>query len=39
MKKRVSSPSVPEPPPQTWSNGLVVGNQVFIAGMTASAAV
>ena len=34
-KRRVSSPAVPEPPPQTWSNGLVVGNQVFIAGMTA----
>jgi len=34
-KKRVSSPQVPEPPPQTWSNCLVVGNQVFIAGMTA----
>jgi enamine deaminase RidA (YjgF/YER057c/UK114 family) len=33
-KKRISSPRVPEPPPQTWSNGLVVGNQVFIAGMT-----
>jgi 2-iminobutanoate/2-iminopropanoate deaminase len=35
MKKRVSSPSVPEPPPQTWSNCLVVGNQVYIAGMVA----
>lgn len=34
-KKRVSSPHVPEPPPQTWSNCLVVGNQVFIAGMVA----
>jgi len=34
-KRRVSSPGVPEPPPQTWSNALVVGNQVFIAGMTA----
>ena len=34
-KKRVSSPQVPEPPPQTWSNCLIVGNQVFIAGMTA----
>ena len=33
-KQRVSSPHVQEPPPQTWSNGLVVGNQVFIAGMT-----
>jgi enamine deaminase RidA (YjgF/YER057c/UK114 family) len=34
-KRRVSSPHVPEPPPQTWSNALVVGNQVFIAGMVA----
>ena len=34
-KKRISSPQVPEPPPQTWSNCLVVGNQVFVAGMTA----
>ena len=34
-KRRVSNPAVPEPPPQTWSNALVVGNQVFVAGMTA----
>lgn len=34
-KKRVSSPQVPDPPPQTWSNCLVVGNQVVIAGMVA----
>jgi enamine deaminase RidA (YjgF/YER057c/UK114 family) len=34
-KKRIDSPHVPTPPPQTWSNCLVVGNQVFIAGMTA----
>jgi 2-iminobutanoate/2-iminopropanoate deaminase len=34
-KRRISSPAVPEPPPQTWSNALVVGNQVFVAGMTA----
>ena len=34
-KKRIDSPQVPTPPPQTWSNCLVVGNQVFIAGMTA----
>jgi enamine deaminase RidA (YjgF/YER057c/UK114 family) len=34
-KKRIGSPQVPEPPPQTWSNCLVVGNQVFTAGMTA----
>ena len=35
-KRRVSSAQVPDPPPQTWSNCLVVGNQVFIAGMTAA---
>jgi len=34
-KQRISSAQVPEPAPQTWSNCLVVGNQVFIAGMTA----
>jgi 2-iminobutanoate/2-iminopropanoate deaminase len=34
-KQRLRSTHVPEPPPQTWSNGLVVGNQVFVAGMTA----
>jgi enamine deaminase RidA (YjgF/YER057c/UK114 family) len=35
-KRSVHSPSVPEPPPQTWSNCLVYGNQIFVAGMTAS---
>lgn len=33
-KQQISSPHVPEPPPQTWSNCLVVGKQLFIAGMT-----
>ena len=33
-QRRVSSPHVPEPLPETWSNCLVVGNQIFIAGMT-----
>jgi len=33
-KQQISNPNVPEPPPQTWSNCLLVGNQVFIAGMT-----
>ncbi|MCY3980423.1 MAG: Rid family hydrolase [Alphaproteobacteria bacterium] len=32
---RITHPEVPEPPPRTWSNCLVVGNQVFVAGMTA----
>jgi enamine deaminase RidA (YjgF/YER057c/UK114 family) len=34
-KRSVHSSSVPEPPPQTWSNCLVFGNQIFVAGMTA----
>jgi 2-iminobutanoate/2-iminopropanoate deaminase len=34
-KKRVSSPHVPDPPAQTWSNCLVVDKQIFVAGMTA----
>jgi len=36
-KQRISSPHVPEPPPQTWSNCLVIGHHVFVAGMTARA--
>jgi hypothetical protein len=32
-KKRISSAHVPGPPPQTWSNCLVIGQQVFVAGM------
>ena len=36
MKKlRIISEQVNEPPAETWSNCLVVGNQVFVAGMTA----
>ena len=38
MKKKISSAHVPDPPPQTWSNCLVVGNQVFVAGMVARGA-
>lgn len=34
-KRRVSSEQVGEPPERTWSNCLVVGDQVFVAGMTA----
>lgn len=34
-KRRVTSDHVGEPPPGTWSNCLVVGNQAFVAGMTA----
>ena len=33
--QRVSSPTLNEPAPGTWSNCRVYGNQVFIAGMTA----
>ncbi len=35
---RVVSQDVGEPPAETWSNCLVAGNQVFIAGMTARSA-
>jgi 2-iminobutanoate/2-iminopropanoate deaminase len=34
-KKAVSSPHVKQPRPQTWSNCVVRGDQVFISGMTA----
>jgi enamine deaminase RidA (YjgF/YER057c/UK114 family) len=33
--KRIVSDKVKEPAPKTWSNCLVVGNQVFVSGMTA----
>jgi len=32
-KQRISHPEVGEPPAQTWSNCLVVGDQIFIAGL------
>ena len=34
--QRVTSPHVKEAPPGTWSNCRVYGNQIFVAGMTAS---
>jgi 2-iminobutanoate/2-iminopropanoate deaminase len=34
-KKRIRAASVGEPPEGTWSNCLVVGRHVYIAGMTA----
>ncbi len=36
--ERVRSEHVGEPPEETWSNCLRIGNQVFIAGMTARGA-
>jgi 2-iminobutanoate/2-iminopropanoate deaminase len=33
--RKVISPKVPEPPPGTWSNWLVVGGIAYVAGMTA----
>ena len=33
--KRVQHPDVPEPPAETWSNCLVIGDQILVAGMTA----
>ncbi|MSO77560.1 MAG: RidA family protein [Alphaproteobacteria bacterium] len=35
-KKRFGSSQVAEPPPQTWSNCVVMGRQFFVAGQTAS---
>jgi 2-iminobutanoate/2-iminopropanoate deaminase len=36
MKRRVSSPHVPELPPQTFSRCIQVRDQLFVAGMTAN---
>ena len=36
-RRRVSSPHVPEPPPGTFSRAIQVGDQLFVAGMTANA--
>ena len=33
--KRVTSPDVPEPPPERWSNCLVVDGVAYVSGMTA----
>ncbi len=33
--KRVSSPEVPEPPRETWSNCLVIDGIAYVAGMVA----
>lgn len=35
VKRRIVSPQVGEPPAGTWSNCLVIGTDVYIAGMTA----
>lgn len=34
-KQRISHPEVAEPPPQTWSNCLVIGDWIYTAGITA----
>ena len=34
--RRVTSPDVPEPPPERWSNCLVSDGIAYVAGMTAS---
>ena len=34
-KKRITSPHVKEPPEGTWSNCLVIGDHIHIAGLTA----
>jgi 2-iminobutanoate/2-iminopropanoate deaminase len=33
--RRVTSPSVPEPPPERWSNCLVADGIAYVSGMTA----
>lgn len=38
QRRRISSPHVPEPPPGTFSRAIQVGNQLFVAGMTAGSA-
>jgi 2-iminobutanoate/2-iminopropanoate deaminase len=35
-RRRISSPAVQEPPPGTFSRAIQVGNQLFVAGMTAN---
>jgi len=37
-RRRISSSQVPEPPPGTFSRAIQVGDQLFVAGMTASSA-
>ncbi len=34
-KQRITSPHVAEPPAETWSNCLVIGDHIHIAGLTA----
>jgi 2-iminobutanoate/2-iminopropanoate deaminase len=36
VKQSIRSPKVGDPPPQTWSNCLVVGSNIYVAGMTAT---
>ena len=36
-RRRVTSPHVAEPPPERWSNCLVVGDACYVAGMTSRA--
>ena len=37
-RERVTSPHVPEPPPERWSNCIRVGDVVYVSGMTARGA-
>ncbi|MDX2203202.1 MAG: RidA family protein [Hyphomicrobiaceae bacterium] len=36
-RRRVSSPNVAEPPPERWSNCIVVGDVCYVSGMTSRA--
>lgn len=33
--RKISTSVVPEPPTATWSNGLVIGDEIVLSGMTA----
>ncbi|WP_300303312.1 RidA family protein [Ferrovibrio sp.] len=33
--RKIAAPNLAEPPNATWSNGLVIGNEVVLSGMTA----
>ncbi len=37
QRVRITTPLVPEPPPGTFSRAILVGDQLFVAGMTANA--
>lgn len=36
--RKIVAPAVPEPPTATWSNGLVIGDEIVLSGMIARGA-